>query len=105
MHHWTGSIRGGGFSVDCAMSKRTAHLGSVVHDGAQVVGQSESVDLGVVPIGEVVLLAKKHVAQVDSNVAVPVGTGLLVPETQRVTDLVRDDADLKGLVIVLRSML
>ena len=60
-----------------------------MHAGAEVVRNVECDDLGPRPRLEVVQLAVGDVAAVHDDVDVPIRSTLLVPEPDRVSDLVR----------------
>ena len=72
-----------------------SYLGAVVHAGAEVVGDVERDDLAPGPRLEVVQLASGDVAAMYRHVAVAVGPTLFMPETHRVSDLVRYRAVLR----------
>jgi hypothetical protein len=64
----------------------------VVHDAFVVVGHVFKLRLGGFSGEEIGLGAAAHVVPLDANVVVAIGTCVLVPEAERVQELVLDGA-------------
>jgi hypothetical protein len=63
-----------------------------VHDAFVVVGHVFELRLGGFSSEEIGLGAAAHVVPLDAHVVVAIGTRVLVPETERVQELVLDGA-------------
>eukprot|EP00916_Digyalum_oweni_P011026 GHVL01018338.1.p2 GENE.GHVL01018338.1~~GHVL01018338.1.p2 ORF type:complete len:305 (-),score=20.59 GHVL01018338.1:208-1122(-) len=65
---------------------------AIVHDRTEVVGSAQQVHVVGSVLGEVVLMLTSDIVGVDGNVGITIVTVLLVPEAQRVVQLVHDGA-------------
>eukprot|EP00916_Digyalum_oweni_P011030 GHVL01018349.1.p2 GENE.GHVL01018349.1~~GHVL01018349.1.p2 ORF type:complete len:343 (-),score=20.23 GHVL01018349.1:90-1118(-) len=67
-------------------------IGAIVHDGTKIVVSAKHVHAAGSVLGEIVQILGVDVIRVDSDVGITIVTALLVPEAQRVVQLVHDGA-------------